>query len=354
MSQRKNEAVWVEKRQHWRIDVQKDGERKSFYSTMPDKKGKIEAEKIADRWIVTRKNENIRFGRLWTDFLEEIKLTTSEGNYRQHEQMGRLWLLPKLEHKKIIAITPQDLQDCIYAAYKKGLSKKSCQNIKGSITAVCRYGLKRGIETPRLDSITIPKNTTSKEKKILQPDDIKLIFNIDYVTKYGKKEPAFFIHAWRFCILTGLRRSELCNLKKADIKDNILHVRGTKTKSADRYIALSSWMQKVLLDQQQMLKASGIISPYIFPDEHGEKLEPGHLYEKWSTFRKQNNISCSLHEMRHTLISVTKSDMPKELLKLLVGHTSNTDTFGIYGHEVEGDLLRTANILDDVFNRLLK
>mgnify|MGYP005805743063 CR=1 FL=1 len=44
----------------------------------------------------------------------------------------------------------------------------------------------------------------------------------------------------------------------------------------------------------------------------------------------------------------------KELLKMIVGHTANTDTYGTYGHKVDGDLQRTADIFDNVFTRILQ
>jgi hypothetical protein len=58
--------------------------------------------------------------------------------------------------------------------------------------------------------------------------------------------------------------------------------------------------------------------------------------------------------MRHTFISISKADVPPELLKLIVEHTANTNTFGIYGHTVDGELERAAKLIDSIFNRLLK
>lgn len=37
---RTNEARWDEARKRWRIDVQRDGKRRSFYSAIPGRKGK--------------------------------------------------------------------------------------------------------------------------------------------------------------------------------------------------------------------------------------------------------------------------------------------------------------------------
>ena len=40
-------------------------------------------------------------------------------------------------------------------------------------------------------------------------------------------------------------------------------------------------------------------------------------------------------------------------LKRMVGHTKNMDTFGVYGHEVDGEAEKTAQIIDGVFNDLI-
>ena len=51
MAERKNEAQWIESRQRWQIKVQVDDKRKTFTSYTPGRKGKVEAERKADRWI---------------------------------------------------------------------------------------------------------------------------------------------------------------------------------------------------------------------------------------------------------------------------------------------------------------
>ena len=51
MGKRVNTAVWIEKYQRWQIKVQKDGARKTFYSSAPGRKGQREANEKADRWL---------------------------------------------------------------------------------------------------------------------------------------------------------------------------------------------------------------------------------------------------------------------------------------------------------------
>ena len=51
MGARVNTAIWMESSQRWRIDVQKDGVRRSFYSSKPGRNGQREANRKADAWL---------------------------------------------------------------------------------------------------------------------------------------------------------------------------------------------------------------------------------------------------------------------------------------------------------------
>lgn len=361
---RKNEAKWIEVRQRWQINIQHDGERRTFISSTPGKKGKIEAERKADKWIESKTKKDVRFSVLWDMFLVEVKATTSASNYKKHEQMGRLWLLPELKHKRLSTITSQDLQSIINKAHKKKLSKKTMMNIRASITAVCKYAAKDKRPFERPFGLEIPKDAPVRPKNIIQPSGLKTLFSINYIKRYNKQEPCFFIHAWRFMVLTGLRRGELCGLKNEDIKEGIVYIKRSvnylreetrgKNENARRYFALSERAKTEIDAQVVMLKSRGVISPWVFPDESGHRLDPRHLFNKWFTYSHQHNIGCTLHEMRHTLVSVAKSDVPEQLLKRIVGHSKTMDTYGIYGHDVDGDIQRAAKILDKTFDNLLK
>lgn len=366
-SGRKNEASWSENKGMWRIDVQKEGKRKSFYSSVPGRKGKIEAERKADEWLDDGGSDNPRLELLWADFLAETKRTTGTGNYTKIEQFGRLYLLPRLKLRRIQSITVQDWQDCITAAYEcgahgKGLAKKSLRNIRDAIMVFHSYAKRRRIKIESPDGIVIPRDAPVGERNILQPDQLKILFSRDWIMNRGKMVPCFFIHAWRFIVLTGLRRGELCGIRNDDIAAGILSIKRSinasleitngKNENARRYIALSPRMQEVLDAQRTSLKNRGIISPWLFPDEHGDPLNPNHLSATWGSYRKQHGLQSNIHELRHTIMSIVKSDVPEDLLKLVVGHSDKMDT-GIYKHAVDGDAEHASQLIYDVFSRLL-
>lgn len=102
-----------------------------------------------------------------------------------------------------------------------------------------------------------------------------------------------------------------------------------------------------------MLKAEGVISPWLFPDERGDRMSPDAMYRRWRMYRDQHGIKSTIHELRHTFVSAVKSDMPEALLKATVGHSADMDTIGTYGHEMGEDGQQSAKIIDAVFTRLL-
>lgn len=104
--------------------------------------------------------------------------------------------------------------------------------------------------------------------------------------------------------------------------------------------------------QIQQLKRIAAHWP-VFCDQYGERPSPNCVYDQWDTYRKHHGIRSNLHELRHTFISVNKSDLPLELMKSVVGHSQSMDTYGVYGHEIEGERHRAATIIDGVFRGIL-
>lgn len=102
MSERKNEAAWIESRNRWQINVQADGVRKTFISSKPGKKGKIEAERKADEWLETQIiGGNTRCNVLLDLFLAQKKQTTSHTNSSQIEYHIRCFIRPVIGLKRI-------------------------------------------------------------------------------------------------------------------------------------------------------------------------------------------------------------------------------------------------------------
>ncbi len=127
-----------------------------------------------------------------------------------------------------------------------------------------------------------------------------------------------------------------------------------KNANALRSQYLPEIAQKIIADQRQMLRQNGIISPWLFPNPQGSVASPHYIYKVWANFRNKNQITpCTLYELRHTMVSITKNGVPTHLLKMVLGHTEAMDTYGVYGHEFAGDLQNVANATQNIFSQIL-
>ena len=364
-SGRINEAKWIEERQRWQINVRIPGDRRTFVCSTPGTKGKIEAERKADKWLEAPKNRDRRIGDLWNEFLEFKKLHGDGTDYYVTlESIGRIWILPKLKNKRCSSIITRDWQDCIDEAFKKGKARRTITNIRGAITNFYSYADEiANAPIPPIKKLRIPKEAYVGERKILQPTAIKTLFAIDWVKRYKEQVPSFYIYAWRFLVISGLRRGELAGIKKEDIKNGVLYIRRSvnkrgeitagKTKNAVRKVPLSPIMLSIMADQKAMLKKMAIVSPWLFPGEEGGMMVTNNLYKQWKTYARQHGLNASLHELRHTMVSIVGNSVPDATLKRIVGHSATMDTQGVYGHEVDGELQAAAVVIDSIFDKIL-
>ena len=363
MGKRVNTAKWVESQNRWKINVQKDGERKSFYSSIPGRNGQREANRKADAWL----DENIftariKIGNLLDDYLADVLSRTSSANYKKESYHVDSFIRPSLQNKKIDALTEQDLQNIIDKAYKKKdadgneiyLSKKSLENIRCTINAFIKFCRKRKVTTLIPEDLTIPKGARNKNKRILQPSDIIKLFNVDTTILRGERCFDDYIYAYRFAVSTGLRPGELRAITRKNLKGYTLYIDSSinvhnevtqgKNENSNRPVYLSQTAYDII-HQQMELKPD---AEYIFDINSTSTFR-----HRWQKYCEVNDITIiSLYEMRHTFVSIVKN-LPEGAVKQIVGHSRNMDTFGIYGHQLDGEDRKTANLIEGVFTDIL-
>ena len=345
-------AFWSESTRRWKCSPMKDGVRKSFYCSTPGRRGKALCEAKAQEWIEKYDFHDPRFDGAWEEFIAYRRRTVGTSQYSNDESIGRAWLLPALASKKVSRITNQDCQNILLDAAEKGRAKKTIKDIKvtiGSFYSFCKNN-RYDFEKPDL----IVPEAKSCTKKVISPADVAKIF--------ASTDPDPNLRAYQFDIVLGLRRGELVGMQWDDIQDGILSIKRSinrfgeitsgKNANARRSIKLPKIAARIL-DEQKKLSGGSI---WVFPDEEtGDFLHPNRMYDSWSSFCQRNSIPhISFHEIRHTMISMNRNTMSLELLKMVVGHSSSMDTFGVYGHEVEGDKEAAAAVIDDLMDSVVK
>ena len=333
-----NTAKWIESAGRWQINVTKNGVRKTFVSGKQGRKGQLEANRKADEWLASGMKPTVStVEELYKIWLEKVKLATSEYNYNDRVKHGKNWILPAIGHKKIQSVTEQDLQDILDDAYIKGRAEKTIKNIRGSITTFFTWARRSKYANIDTGYLTVNRNAPRGEKRILNEREIKLLFQ-EPIKEY------WYINAFRFLFLTGLREGELLNLKIADIQNGICRILKGKTINAKREFKLTVEMQEVI--EAQLEQIAKIKTEYLFPTNQGNKSPRTSLYNQWLRYQEQNGFETviSIYELRHTFISYMK-DVPIEYLKMQVGHSKSMDTFGQYGHRTDTDMDEWQKIL---------
>lgn len=356
MGKRTNTATWNEKYNRWQINVQKDGYRRSFYSSAPGRTGQREANAKADAWLddgISPTGE--RLEAAYNQYRQECKENMSTTEYNHVDSVGRVWIIPNLGKRKITELNDGDVQKMLDKAAAMGRSKKTIQDINGILNKFLKWCRRNKKTTYRPDDVHIPASARLKGKTVLQPDDFCTLFSTDTALYKGKRQKDEYIHAYRFQVLTGLRPGELRGLRVKDIQGGVVYVQRSvnvygettqgKNENAVRSFVLSDLARcELALQLQEHPSESG----YVFPLP-----SPTAYRERWQKYCASNGMTKTTpYELRHTFVSVVKT-LPVGEVKPLVGHSESMDTFGIYGHALQGEDTETAEKINRLFRKLL-
>lgn len=350
-------AVWMEKEKRWSLRCQVDGVQKRFTSSRPGIAGKKEVMKKYRAFMYGETYENLLFSEAWARFLEYIidKNGKTE-SYINLEKYGRLYILPRLQKRMLNTCGLSDFQQCISKARRTSggtapLSRRTLRNLKATIMQFVHFAVANGYMEPLRGQLYIPAAAPSTERVILQPDDIARLFD----------GPAndWYINIFRFALVTGLRTGEVLGIQSGDIKNNVLTINRAincrnqitegKNQNARRQIYLNKIARRIISENQ--FRNGRLATPWIFCSKTGGPLSQSTLRNAWLKVAAERDLPGCPYSLRHTFISLLKNEMPEAMLKSIVGHSASMDTYGIYGHVVNGEMEAASRIIDINFEK---
>ena len=350
-------AVWMDKEKRWSLRCQVDGVQKRFTSSRPGIAGKKEVMKKYRAFMYGETYENLLFSEAWARFLEYIidKNGKTE-SYINLEKYGRLYILPRLQKRMLNTCGLSDFQQCISKARRTSggtapLSRRTLRNLKATIMQFVHFAVANGYMEPLRGQLYIPAAAPSTERVILQPDDIARLFD----------GPAndWYINIFRFALVTGLRTGEVLGIQSGDIKNNVLTINRAincrnqitegKNQNARRRIYLNKIARRIINENQ--FRNGRLATPWIFCSKTGGPLSQSTLRNAWLKIAEERQLPGCPYSLRHTFISLLKNEMPEAMLKSIVGHSASMDTYGIYGHVVNGEMEAASRIIDINFEK---
>lgn len=243
-SGRTNTASWLESQNRWRIRVTRDGVTKAFYCSIPGRRGQAEANRQADEWLLEgcpgKLRSTLTVGKAVGQYrayhiaLECKKRGISADRMTNRDLGNKRQALCYLEGrsapivgKKLSKITDGDLQLIIDTAAAEGKAKKTLQNIRAAYFDFFKWCRRQGLTDYVPGEVQIPQSARNRQKTILQPEHLRILFSSDMTSSKGKEYPDPLVYAYRLEVLTGLRPGELMALRWQDWEDGILHIRGS-------------------------------------------------------------------------------------------------------------------------------
>jgi integrase len=148
-----------------------------------------------------------------------------------------------------------------------------------------------------------------KQETLPDYDDLELRFT-DYLTPLVQ-----------LVLNTGLRYGEAINLKWADIKENVITARSSKTGSF-RYVPLVSDSITDLSQLKRLNEANcGKATSNIFVDDNGKAIKS--VKTAWNNIRRELPFECDFRMLRRTFGSrLVQKGVPVYHVSQLLGHTN--------------------------------
>lgn len=352
-------VIWIEKEKRWSMRVSINGTIRRFTSRKPGTAGKREVLRKYREFIDGHGVSPILVSDAWNQFTEQVILKNGRTDaFISLDKYGRNYILPRIGKMIVQNVTLLDLQDIINKAKpvsgKEQLSRKTLSNLRSSIMQFVRFCVAAEYMDPLRGELFIPKTAPKKEKVILQPADIRRLFE-------GPADD-WYINIFRFGCVTGLRTGEILGIKTSDIKNGILTINRSinvrneitpgKTDNARRQLYLNKVARRII--DENIKRNAPLMTDWIFCSKSGGPLSQSTLRNNWIRIAAERGLPGSIYSLRHTFISLMKNEMPESMLKTIVGHGAKMDTYGIYGHIVDGELQKAAKIIDVNFKELAK
>jgi integrase len=303
----------------WQVRVSHNGTRKTLYA-----RTRTEALAKAQEYQAIVKAapaaSELRLEAYSIRWLQQLQVR--DNTRASYADVMRIRVLPALGRKKLIAISPSDVQAWVDGL---ALSPRGKQYSHAVLRKALNDALRMELlhRNPALHTV-LPK-LVKRDVQILTKTQARTL-----ISATGKHEP--------LCLLAlgcGLRISEVLAVRHSSIQDGILsvtesvkHTKGVvtvgppKTQRSIRRLPVPQHVLDVLVMDNSENFLFGTAEP----------LSPWTIYSAWTRARVKTGINANFHILRHSYASwLLEANVPAIKVSRLLGHASISTTIDIYG-----------------------
>ncbi|MCX7857511.1 MAG: site-specific tyrosine recombinase XerD [Deltaproteobacteria bacterium] len=219
-----------------------------------------------------------------------------------------------------------NIQRFIVYLRKRGLKARSIARYMSSLKSFFNYLIEEGYVTENpLCEMERPK-IAPPYPKVLSEDEVESLIVLPDDSKIGLRDRAIL----EVLYATGIRVSELINLKKTDVNLETGYVITMGKRSKERIIPLNRHSIEVLKEYMNKVNPRG---KYLFPNKKGEKISRQAVWKIIKRYaRMMNKENISPHTIRHTFAThLIQGGADLRSVQTLLGH-QDISTTQIYTH----------------------
>lgn len=239
---------------------------------------------------------------------------------------------PQKDKLDIAFVDFQLIRDWIIYLYNKQLSPQSIKRKISSLKKFYNFLLREQIiDKNPIDKISLPK-TDKKLPEFIKQNEISILFEkIHFPNTFTGQRDKLILN---ILYSTGIRLSELINLKEQDIniKDHTLKVLGKRNK--ERIVPFPKTLISNIDSYIKIKKEKRITNPYLLVTKKGAKTYPKLIYRTVVKYLSviTTNEHKSPHTLRHTYAThLLNNGADLNAIKELLGH-ANLSATQIYTH----------------------
>ncbi|MFC1717289.1 tyrosine-type recombinase/integrase [Candidatus Poribacteria bacterium] len=288
---------------------------------------RIEIEILEGKWAL--RDKDTTFGELLPEYFEYSEASKAKSTYSNDKYRIEAHLLPYFGDTSLKKINPQMLDKYKPKRVREGASNNTVNHELVCLSHIMKMAIRwRYIEHN-------PVSSVEKLKVPKRPPRFLCLDEIDRLLEASKESHIYPI--LMTAIHTGLRKSELLNLRWSDIDFDQCTItvqpkEDWNTKNyKSRTISLTPALYEMLQEHWRQRAQLRIKSEYVFTYQ-GERIKRGIEDSLRTTVAKAGLQNVTLHILRHTFASqLAIAGVPLRYVQELMGHQSFQTTLQ-YAH----------------------
>ena len=250
-----------------------------------------------------------------------------------HDLMRYYKYVNEIEHKDFGAIKKKEIKNYLKYLNDSGLDQRSVSRNISSIRSFYKFLLiEKYVKNNPSDLLELPKRKKTLPQ-VLSMEEIDRLLDIPLTDPYSYRNKAML----ELMYATGLRVSELINLKLHDIDLSMAYVRTVGKGDKERIIPIGDVALNALknyMENYRKLLLKGKVTDALFLNNHGLGMTRQGFFKILKKLAKEKDIKTpfSPHTLRHSFAThLLNNGADLRSIQELLGH-SDISTTQIYTH----------------------